>query len=185
MERQVLYVLCCFLATACTVSPREGDPEGPTITISQMTRGDVTAILSTDPSMVFDAPDVCPSGIVIVGTAWQVDGWPVQLLVSASDRDGVRWLRVNSERGQLRNAEPATTEIRSLSVAGRDFSQSWGDYAGDAPTTPRLYSVSLEPKPGESVVDIEGGAEDFLGNDVYTLVLDIGTHEALCERFAP
>ena len=42
----------------------------------------------------------------------------------------------------------------------------------------------LEPKPGETVVDIEGGTEDYLGNDVYTWVLDIGTHAALCERFS-
>ncbi len=185
MDRFLLSSVVLLLVIGCTVSPREGDTDGPTITISRMTPGQVTPILSNDPSLVFDAPDPCPSGTVIIGTAWQIESWPVQLLVSASDRDGVRWLRIHSERGQLRDPEPASTLIRSRTVAGTELSVSWGDYAGGTPTTPRLYSVWLEPKTGEDVVDIEGGAEDFLGNDVYTLVLDIGTNQALCERFAP
>ena len=185
MERSLCALLLCLAFTACTVTPREGDVEGPTITISELSRGPVTPILSNDLSHVYASPDPCPNGVTIIGTAWQIDRWPLQLLVSGADRDGVRWLRVNSERGRFRDADPASTDIRSRSVGGRDFSVVRGDYAAETPTTPRLYTVWLEPKAGEDVVDIEGGAEDFLGNDVYTLVLDIGTHEALCRRFAP
>lgn len=185
MERYLCLLLTCIFIAACTVTPREGDVEGPTISISQLSRGEVTPIFGTDPSRIYESPDPCPNGVTIVGTVWQIDRWPLQLLVSGADRDGVRWLRVNSERGRFRDPDPPTTDIRSRTVTGREFSVAWGDYAAETPTTPRVYTVWLEPEAGETVVDIEGGAADYLGNDVYTLVLDIGTHEALCQRFAP
>ena len=183
MKPTLIPLVFIAMLTACAVSPREGNSGNPTIAVSEIGHGETHLILSTESGFVYEAPDVCPSGISIIGWAWQIDRWPIQLLVSGSDLDGIRLLRVDSERGLFRDPDPSSISTRTWSVGGRAIEEVRGDFAGAEPRTPRFYTVWLEPKPGETVVDIEGGAEDYNGNDVYTIVLEIGTHDALCQRF--
>ena len=176
-------ILSLMVISGCETMPVEGDSEHPTITISQVSRGEITPILSSADDHVFESPDLCPGNRQIIGTVWQVDGFPVELLVSAADPSGILWLRVNSEAGQFIAPPDSSVRVGSRSIAGTDISFARRDYPEDDPRSPAVYSVTLNPKAGESVVDIEGGASDMPGNDGYTLVLSIGTNQALCEAF--
>ena len=106
MKPTLIPLVFIAMLTACAVSPREGNSGNPTIAVSEIGHGETHLILSTESGFVYEAPDVCPSGISIIGWAWQIDRWPIQLLVSGSDLDGIRLLRVDSERGLFRDPDP-------------------------------------------------------------------------------
>jgi len=180
MIRSLIQLAGIALLTACAVTPDDDDSINPEITISQMKRGSIVPILKTDGSDIFDSPDVCPDGQALVGWVWQVDSWPVELLVSASDRGGIEWLRVHTTRGEFSSPEPPSVVI---SRSRPPIEAARAGYPASDPRSPRVFSVKVSPRPGETVVDIEGGASDTNGNDVYTVVMQVGTNEALCEMF--
>ena len=171
------------LLTGCSVMPVASDTDGPNIRLTQISRGEVIVFDSTDGSVTVPAPDVCPSGTLLLGWVHQVDQFPVEVLISATDRSGVKWLRLNSADGILSSPDPATVSITTRSVGGTEYYIAQQYYPDTDPRSARFFKVRVEPRPGNSIASIEGGAMDFNDNQTYTFVIPMGTNEALCEEF--
>ena len=169
----------------CEVTPDPADDQGPQITMTSIVRGSTEVFESSDPeAVVYEAP-VCPNGTAILGTVHDVPGFPIEVLISGADRSGVKWLRLSADGGVLSAPDPASVRVYTRTVAGNEISVAEVYYPDDEPETPRAFSVTVNPEPGSGIVKLEGGARDYNDNVQYTLLINVGTLEDLCETFAP
>jgi hypothetical protein len=171
-----LIVVAVALLAGCETTPVDDDTEHPVITISEVTRGGIETLTSTDEDAVFRSPEPCPDGVQLVGTLWQVDGFPIELLVSASDPSGIEWLRVNSKAAEFSAPSDSAVRVGTRTVAGTEVRFARRDYPADDPRSPAVFSITVDAASDDAVVDIEGGASDSLGNDGYTFVIQAGTN---------
>ncbi len=176
-------ILMAGALTSCETTPDPADTTGPTITLSQVSPGEVEVFESTDPEVVIDSPEPCSDGRLLIGTFRQVSGFPIDVLVTGADDSGVEWLRLNARKGVLSSADPPSVSVTTVTVSGVEVGRARADYSASDPRTARLFTVTVTPRPGETIVELEGGAADFNGNDVYTFTTQVGTNEALCEAF--
>ena len=187
MNRFKILVCAVFvsvgLLSGCSVMPVATDTEGPEITMSQVSRGEVVVFESTGGSVTVPAPDVCPGGTLLLGWVHQVDQFPVEVLISAADRSGIKWLRLNTADGVLSSPDPATVSITTRTVGGTEYSIAQRYYPDSDPRSAQLFTVKVEPRPGGNIASIEGGAMDFNDNQTYTFVIPLGTSEALCGQY--
>ena len=183
MLQRLILLACCLAAAGCERTPVEGDAVDPVLTLSQVERGDISLVISTDGSVTIDAPDQCDDGHIIIGSVWQVDGFPVRLMVSGTDAGGVEWLRLHSQAGSFSDPDPASVRVGERTVGTTTIRYARASYPADDPRSPRFFAVTLTPDPGETIVDVEGGVSDTAGRDVYTWVVSIGTNEVLCAAF--
>ncbi len=179
----ILILAGAIVVAGCETMPVADDTEHPVITISQVERGDIRPIVSTGEEFVFDSPSVCADGEQLIGTVWEVEGFPIDLLVSAADPSGIEWLRVNSEAAEFSAPSESAVRVGARTVAGTEIRFARRDYPADDPRSPAVFSITVDAPSSDTVVDIEGGASDSLGNDGYTFVIQVGTIQALCDRF--
>lgn len=172
----------CTLS-GCETMPVDGDVEHPLVTISQVDRGNVEVVMSTDDDFVIQGSALCDDGENLFGSIWEVDGFPIELLISAADPSGIDWLRIHTQTGEFTAPTDSSVRIGTRSVPGSDVRFARRDYPADDPRSPQVFSVTVDAPSDDVVVDIEGGASDPLGNDGYTLVIHFGTNQALCEQF--
>lgn len=180
---RVFLVAMSVLLGGCSVTPDPGERTGPTVTMSEVRRGAVPVMASTDDEVPIQAPDPCPDGTLLIGSFWQVESFPIEILVSGSDSSGIEWLRVATDNGILSAQDPATVTISTVPASGVDYQVARADYPADDPRSPRLFRVTVSPRDGAAVVDLEAGAADFSGNTSYTWLTHTGDNDALCERF--
>jgi len=188
--RQILPGLMAFALAGCTVDPiPTDDTENPTIRISALEDGAAMLVVTDDAFEPGPIDIDCPQpSFDMSGHFAVIDEYPATIVVSATDRGGVRNVSAFLVNAVVFDVDPVSVTQSTETIAGRQTTVLEMAFPPSEARTTRAFSFKVQPADRPSGLllpnqfQIHGLAVDYNGNAIGTSTSAIvGTVESFCE----